>query len=243
MSPIAQPTDWKTEPMPDETDSLDFYKIFSSEEFERVKAGLIPREMEDKWFIYYDNHALNIHRSWTGFHIYSITILPHEDNTYSITRTIVNRNQEQYNQQNNAYDVSLLNYLIERLLLGKAVPFPMPTDISKEDSAIYKHSMVGYAAPNTKATSGHEQEQINAGDRLGGCLAGGAIGDAIGSFYEGRSIIEKINLEVVHGITDDTQLTMVLRLIRSEKTVLKICLPKSYFVVEIRILIHHLLAR
>lgn len=74
-------------------------------------------------------------------------------------------------------------------------------------------------------------------------LAGGAIGDAISSFYEGRSIIEKINLEVVHGITDDTQLTMVLRLIRSEKTVLKICLPKSYFVVEIRILIHHLLAR
>ncbi len=208
MSPTAKPTDWKTEPMPNETDSLHFSRIFSSGEFERVKMGLIPREMEDKWFIYYDNDTLNIHRSWTGFHIYSITILPNDDNAYSITRTIVNRNKEQYNQQNNAYDISLLNYLIDRLLLDQAVPFPMPSDISKENRPIYKHSMVGYATPNTKETSGHEPDRINAGDRLGGCLACGAIGDAIGSFYEGRSIIEKINLEVVHGITDDTQLTM-----------------------------------
>jgi len=50
--------------------------------------------------------------------------------------------------------------------------------------------------------------RMPAADRLGGCLAGGAIGDAIGSFYEGRSIVETISLEVIHGITDDTQLTM-----------------------------------
>jgi len=208
MSLIAQPTDWKTEPMPDETDCLDVHRIFSSEEFERMRAGLIPREMEDKWFIYYDNNTLNIHRSWTGHHIYKIITQPLGDNTYAVTRVIVNRNKAQYNQQNNAYDVSLLNYLIDRLLLGKAVPFPTPTDISKEDSAIYKHSMVGYATPNATDTAGNEPEQINAGDRLGGCLAGGAIGDAIGSFYEGRSNIEKINLEIANDITDDTQLTM-----------------------------------
>lgn len=70
MSSTAKPTDWKTEPMPNETGSLHFPRIFSSGEFERVKMGLIPREMEDKWFIYYDNHTLNIHRSWAGFHIY-----------------------------------------------------------------------------------------------------------------------------------------------------------------------------
>lgn len=208
MSPIAQPTDWKTEPMPDETDSLDFHKIFSSEEFERVKLGLIPREMEDKWFIYYDNHTLNIHRSWTGYHIYKIIIQPLENNTYAVTRAIVNRNNAQYNQQDIAYDVSLLNYLIDRLLLGKAVPFPVPKDISGEDSAIYKHSMVGYATPNATGIGANAPEQINVGDRLGGCLAGGAIGDAIGSFYEGRLNIEKVNLEVVNDITDDTQLTM-----------------------------------
>lgn len=41
-----------TEPMPDETDNLHFHRIFSSEEFERVRLGLVSREMEDKWFIY-----------------------------------------------------------------------------------------------------------------------------------------------------------------------------------------------
>src|SRR5689334_17342364 len=50
--------------------------------------------------------------------------------------------------------------------------------------------------------------KITTVDRLSGCLAGGAIGDAIGSYYEGRSIVEMISLEVINGITDDTQLTM-----------------------------------
>jgi ADP-ribosylglycohydrolase len=208
MPQIAQPIDWKTEPLPDETNSLDFYRIFSSEEFERVKAGFIPREMEDKWFIYYDNHTLNIHRSWTGYHIYKMMIKSLEDNRHTVTQTIVNRNKAQYNQLDNAYDVSFLNYLIDRLLLGKGVPFPVPKDISGEDSAIYKHSMVGYATPNATGIASNAPEQISVGDRVGGCLAGGAIGDAIGSFYEGRSNIEKINLEVTNGITDDTQLTL-----------------------------------
>jgi ADP-ribosyl-[dinitrogen reductase] hydrolase len=204
MSHIAQPTDWKTQSMPRETEILGFHRIFSYNEFERVRTGLVPREMEDKWFIYYENQTLNIHRSWTGYHIYKITIQQQEDNTYAVTQTIVNRNKEQYNLQNNTYEVSLLNYLIDCLLLGKD-PFPIPTDISKEESAIYKHSMVGYATPNTLE---NEVVHINSGDRLGGCLAGGAIGDAIGSFYEGRSNINMINLEMVHGITDDTQLTI-----------------------------------
>ena len=45
-------------------------------------------------------------------------------------------------------------------------------------------------------------------DKLEGCLAGGAIGDAIGSFYEGQPLPEIISLEVLNGITDDTQLTL-----------------------------------
>ena len=64
--------------MPEETERLNFHRIFTSVEIERLKVGLIPKVMEDKWFIYYDNHTLNIHRSWTGFHIYKITMQPCE---------------------------------------------------------------------------------------------------------------------------------------------------------------------
>lgn len=45
-------------------------------------------------------------------------------------------------------------------------------------------------------------------ERLHGCLAAGAIGDALGSFYEGRPVTESVDFEALHGITDDTQLTL-----------------------------------
>jgi hypothetical protein len=149
MSDKAKVTDWKTEQMPNELAILDFQRIFSPQEFERIRLGLIPREMEDKWFIYCDHVILNIHRSWTGYHIFKIFIKLQEDDTYTITQAIVNRNKEQYNQQNNEYDILLLNYLVDRLLLGKNVSFPTPAELTGEDRAIYKHSMVGYATPNT----------------------------------------------------------------------------------------------
>lgn len=168
--------------MPEETESLNFHRIFTSVEIERLRVGLIPRVMEDKWFIYCDNHTLNIHRSWTGFHIYKITMQPLEDNTYSVTQAIVNRDP----QQNNGFDLAELIYLVDRVLLGKEAPFPIPMT-----NTMNKRSV-----------------QVKTFDRLEGCLAGGAIGDAIGSVYEGQPVIEKVDLEVGHDITDDTQLTM-----------------------------------
>lgn len=204
MSQIALSTDWQIQPMPGETGILPFQRIFSLEEFERIRLGLVPAEMEDKWFIYCENHTLNFHRSWTGHHIYAVSLQSLDDNTYQVTKAIVNRDGQQYNQQDNSFDASLLGYLIDRLLLGKAVPFPVPADVPQSQSGIFKHSMVGHATPNVT----NESAQLNMGDRLGGCLIGGAIGDAIGSYYEGKPVIGKINMEIVNGITDDTQLTM-----------------------------------
>ncbi|MFB6454163.1 ADP-ribosylglycohydrolase family protein [Chitinophaga sp. Hz27] len=45
-------------------------------------------------------------------------------------------------------------------------------------------------------------------DKFLGCLAGGAVGDAIGSLYETQTYISDIDFNYIHGITDDTQLTM-----------------------------------
>ena len=208
MPEIAKSTDWKTEKMPDELASLDFQRVYSSEEFDRIKLGLIPREMEDKWFIYYEDHTLNIHRSWTGYHMYQITIQSQEDNTYKVIQTLVNRNKSQYNQPNDEYDVLLIDYLIERLLLGKEIAFPTPTELTKEAKAIFKHSMVGHATPNIEAPAPDTKTHPSLANRLHGCLIGGAIGDAIGSFYEGRANVKSVEFDVINGITDDTQLTL-----------------------------------
>ena len=55
----------------------------------------------------------------------------------------------------------------------------------------------------------NEQDiNVTMGNKLLGCLAGGAIGDAVGSFYEGKKDVQTIEFECLNGITDDTQLTL-----------------------------------
>jgi ADP-ribosyl-[dinitrogen reductase] hydrolase len=49
---------------------------------------------------------------------------------------------------------------------------------------------------------------VNIKDRLKGCLVGGAIGDSIGSYYEGQKEIAFVEFDILNGITDDTQLTI-----------------------------------
>lgn len=48
----------------------------------------------------------------------------------------------------------------------------------------------------------------NIENTIGGCLAAGAIGDALGSFHEGRDRVLMAEVGWIRGITDDTQLTM-----------------------------------
>lgn len=59
-------------------------------------------------------------------------------------------------------------------------------------------------------THGHTpaSPSINLASRLTGCLVFGAVGDALGSYYEGRPNNATVSFEHLHGITDDTQLTL-----------------------------------
>ena len=63
---VATRTSWKTLPLPEARVAVDFTASCTKEEFQRIRRGLIPREMEDKWFIFYEEPWLYLHRSWTG---------------------------------------------------------------------------------------------------------------------------------------------------------------------------------
>ena len=65
----ATPSSWKILPPPELRQPLGFEADFTDGEYAMVIVGLIPKQMEDKWFIYYQDGALNFHRSWTGAHI------------------------------------------------------------------------------------------------------------------------------------------------------------------------------
>jgi hypothetical protein len=139
--------DWQTKPFPELIKDLAFEREYSQPEMEQIKLGLIPKEMEDKWFIYYENDTLSFYRSWTGHQIYRVTF-SQTDTKNRVTHATVNRDPSQYNQQDDAYDIKLLNFLIDRLLLNKNVPFPLHDSIEEDKQAIYRHSMIGHGRSN-----------------------------------------------------------------------------------------------
>lgn len=119
--------------MPPETAILSYREEFSSAEFEKISVGLVPREMEDKWFVYLDGTSLYLHRSWTGICIYQVD-LEEKAGRYAVCRALVNRNRTQYGATDDAYDAELLRCLVSRLLLGRQVEFPVPRGVGPSPS-------------------------------------------------------------------------------------------------------------
>lgn len=108
---MVKKTDWKTIEMPEQRECFIFEKELTAAEIEQLKEGLLPQEMEDKWFMYYQDGKLFVHRSWTGFCIYIVDIS--ENGKMSVA---VNRNPEQYQEKNIEKDKLMLNILINNLI-------------------------------------------------------------------------------------------------------------------------------
>lgn len=51
-------------------------RVFTQDEMTRLRAGLVPEEMEDKWFVVFTDDELRLHRSWTGNHVYTVRFEP-----------------------------------------------------------------------------------------------------------------------------------------------------------------------
>jgi 8-oxo-dGTP diphosphatase len=98
--------------MPDRTASLSVDRIYSATEFEQLKRGQVPEQMEDKWFIYFDEPLLYLHRSWTGFCIYRVAFEPCNDG-FRISEVIANRDADQYQESNDERDALLLTILLD----------------------------------------------------------------------------------------------------------------------------------
>jgi hypothetical protein len=134
----AKPDSWKNQPMPEQNSVLVFSAEFTANEFVKISLGHIPKDMDDKWFIFLDNDQLNFHRSWTGHCIYKIEFSRNGEK-YRAWRAIVNRHPEQYKQTDDRYDSKLL---------GKSEPFPVPPNIPKDTpKGAYQHNVAGTGYP------------------------------------------------------------------------------------------------
>ncbi len=138
---------WKNQPLPEARARLAYAHAFDWDESARVKRGLVPQQAEDKWSIFHEDGWLFFHRSWTGICVYAVRVRAEGDGS-AVEEAWVNRDPEQYRATDDAHDVALLSFLVEALLLGWAVPFPVRQSFDPRKVPLLKHHTVGSARSN-----------------------------------------------------------------------------------------------
>jgi hypothetical protein len=115
MQEIASKSSWNISPI-DNPKCIGINLHFNEKQFAKLTYGLIPEEMEEKWFIYFESDWLYFHRSWTGFGIYKAQLI-REKAGYFIKEFWAERNEEKYSNTNDNEDIHTLLFLIARGLL------------------------------------------------------------------------------------------------------------------------------
>lgn len=148
----AKQTDWKTEVLPSKRTTIALNRRFSSIDIRKIRAGLVPQQMEDKWFVFWERDALYFHRSWTGHCLYVVRFVKDGDSCVMIEAD-VNRDPKQYKETSDERDAEMISYLIDVLLLRQYAVFPS-NDPSLDRRVIMEWGLVGRAMfgqhPNDK---------------------------------------------------------------------------------------------
>ena len=109
---------------------LPYNATFTADQLTRIKLGYIPREMEEHWFIYYEDPNLSFHRSWTGAPFYRVTFAPDERGV-RVVEAVIAKWVGGQTVDGLRYHAALLDALISNVLLGEAKPYPMPPDVPR----------------------------------------------------------------------------------------------------------------
>lgn len=139
---------WKNLPMPERRQRLEVRRSYSADEYARISRGLVPEQMEDKWFILLEDETLSLFRSWTGYCVYAVRLVE-QDGRYAIAEAWVNRDPEQYLATDDRYDSKMLLYLIDELLLGCDAEFPEREDLDQDENALFRWSQAGRGRPTS----------------------------------------------------------------------------------------------
>jgi hypothetical protein len=141
--PPANQDSWEILPLPANRISLGFTAAYDDSEAERMRQGFIPRQMEDKWFIYFKEGWLYFYRSWTGVCIFGVQL---DSRGVRVIDSWITADRQQTAGMDLEYDRKLVGFLIDTLLLGKKPEFPAPSDLPEELASIYQHHVVGVPA-------------------------------------------------------------------------------------------------
>jgi len=130
MTGVVKKDDWKTSDFSKPLTIKANFRITESQ-YAKIRFGLLPMQMEDKWFAYFDDGRIHLHRSWTGAKIYEAKInksVPY----YTITEILVERAPELYSNTNDDEDVRSFDFLLGRGILGYQVDAPVDRNNDKD---------------------------------------------------------------------------------------------------------------
>lgn len=129
---------------------------FTEAEYKRLREGLVPREMEDKWFIYFDEPYLFFHRSWTGKSVYRLKLSADADGA-NVTEALCG--SDVLDLTGADYQATLVDFLVSNLLLGKAKPFPLQAGTAEPVKGTLQHSYSGTGYPQSGSERFHGRLQ------------------------------------------------------------------------------------
>lgn len=92
----VKPTDWRTTPLPAAHVTIRADRLFTQEQMARIRHGFLPEGMEDKWFIYWQDDRLHLHRSWTGYGIFVARFEAEPGGGGRLVEVLASRDPEEY---------------------------------------------------------------------------------------------------------------------------------------------------
>jgi ADP-ribose pyrophosphatase YjhB (NUDIX family) len=86
--PAVWEDDWRGKKMPRQRREIALDLRFDEFAMARIRKGLLPRAMEEKWFAWFEKSCLHLHRSWTGYCIYEVNFVREGDHWRAISATV-----------------------------------------------------------------------------------------------------------------------------------------------------------
>jgi hypothetical protein len=103
----------QVKPMGDARIEIEYERVLSPELAARLRTGIWPQDMDDRWAVCLDETGLHMWRSWTGHCIFSLPARQEGESTV-VGPLIVNGDRATYQRSGDAEVLRVVAALIDR---------------------------------------------------------------------------------------------------------------------------------
>jgi hypothetical protein len=118
----ASPLSWELPPFKDGV-PFSYAAAFNSEQLALLKEGLTPRDMDDKWVVFYEEPHLFIYRSWTRQPWYRFTLRSTPDDGAEVAEVMLSKDLAGVSSVDH---LRIINIVVSNLLSRQAKRSPEP---------------------------------------------------------------------------------------------------------------------